>query len=154
MRNQCVLDVVPPYSDCDPSGFVHHCCLLCYAERGRMALMKANNVTVEIAEGLGCRIATWSISGKFTAPVLFGQIIRVRTEVVRVSEMAISTAWVMECYSLDDRKRPSKIVRCGDGIATNTFLDFDGKPKRLPDEIWDGGFRGAHTVAGWEGPAR
>ena len=122
-----------PRADCDPSGFAHHSRIIEWCERARVSILRANGVTIDIAEAHGYLIVTGKITAEYKSPIRPDEMVFVRTEVDHINTLKIRTHHEI-CRS--DEKGGDVVCACI--TITSLFLGLDFIPKQLPESAWYG----------------
>ena len=77
------------YSETDRMGVVHHSSYLIYLEEGRTALMRDLGLPYDEVEDSGFALGVRKLDARYRAPARYGDVLLVRTEVLRLGNASI-----------------------------------------------------------------
>lgn len=119
------LSISVPLVDCDLTGRVHHSHLIEYGERGRISLLAANGITIDLAIEWGLIPATSKIEAQFFNSAKFGDSVTVETYVKHMNSYKVTTNQTLLANDLVVAE-----IRC-----VTVFLDAEGEPKQIPEHL-------------------
>lgn len=124
--------------DCDASGYAHHAAIIAWTEVGRVAILRENGMTVELAESYGYHIATGKINAEFKSPIKPDDTVVMHTTVLHLNSYKIKTLHRIYVDHGEVHSDQYSQTECAEIAVTSIFIDSDFKPKQLPAEAWDG----------------
>lgn len=89
MHHPHELSIRVRYSETDRMGVVHHASYLIYLEEGRTALLRDLGLPYDEVEASGFALGVRKLDGRFRQPARYGDVLTVRTEILRVGNASI-----------------------------------------------------------------
>lgn len=120
------------YCECDPMGVVHHASYIPWLEIGRTELLRTSGISYKTLEERGVFLVIVKLDVKYRRPVLYDDIVEVRTTWVGGSRIKIEHDYEVVVTQRENAKDPLPISAA---VAKTTLacVDHDGRPMELPE---------------------
>jgi acyl-CoA thioester hydrolase len=118
------------YCECDPMRVAHHAAYIPWLEIGRTELLRGSGVSYAALEGAGVFLVIVKLDARYRRPVLYDDVVEVRTSVAGGSRVKIEHAY--EVLVVEREGKPADIQAFA-GATTLACVDRDGRPRELPD---------------------
>jgi acyl-CoA thioester hydrolase len=115
------------YAETDQMGRAHHGHYLVWCELGRTNLMREHGVSYAELEKTGILLPVARVEIEYRAPLVYDQVVIVRTRVVRVRSREIVFGYEIVAAPGDELAATSKI--------TLVSVDPRGRSTRLPADV-------------------
>lgn len=115
------------YADTDQMGIVYYSNYFVYMENGRTEWLRSRGWTYRDMERQGIFLPVLHASCDYYHPARYDDLLRVRTVVEELSRLRINFRYEISC----DRR--GELL--AEGSTSHVFMDPDGKPKRVGEEV-------------------
>jgi acyl-CoA thioester hydrolase len=115
------------YAETDQMGIAHHAEYFAWFEVGRTDLLRECGMSYRELEAGGLRLPVIEASARFLKPVLYDDVLEVRTELA-----ALRGARVGFTYEV---RRGGTEGPLATGATEHAAVDAQGRPRRLPDAL-------------------
>ena len=122
------ISIIPRYSETDQAGVVHHTVYPVWFEMGRTELLRANGLVYRDLERSGVFFVVTQLSAKYHRPAYYDEKLDLTTTHTKITSVRIE-----HVYQL---KRRSTGLLLAEGSSTLACLDADGKPRRIPEDMF------------------
>jgi acyl-CoA thioester hydrolase len=112
------------YAETDQMGVAWHGNVFAWFEVGRTDLLRGLGTTYRDLEGQGLRLPVVEAAARYLRPLLYDDLIEVRTRVSRHSGARIAFD-----YEIHRDEAPGPMVT---GFTAHAAIDERGRPRRLP----------------------
>ncbi|CAG0997720.1 4-hydroxybenzoyl-CoA thioesterase [Phycisphaerales bacterium] len=118
------------YCECDPMGVVHHAAYIPWLEIGRTDLLRESGVSYAHLERMGVFLVVAKLDARFRRPVLYDDVVEVRTRVRAASRVKIEHE-----YGVVVVERGGKACEEPAAAASTTLacVDREGRVSELPE---------------------
>ena len=118
------------YSECDPMAVVHHGAYPAWLELGRTELLRESGVSYAQLEQRGVFLVVAKIEIRYRRPVLYDDVVEVRTTVRHMGKVKIDHEYVVVVV-----ERSGTACEEVAAAATSTIacVDREGKVRELPE---------------------
>jgi acyl-CoA thioester hydrolase len=115
------------YPEVDRMGMAHHASHFVWFEIGRTELMRGFGMSYARLEDDGIYLPVIEASCAYRAPVRYDDLLRVKTEVARVSAVRLAFSYRIE--------RETDGALLATGSTSHAAVDRGGRPRRLPARV-------------------
>ena len=115
------------YAETDQMGIAHHAEYFAWFEVGRTDLLRECGMTYRELEADGLRLPVIEATARYLRPVLYDDVLEVRTEVA-----AVTGARVGFTYEV---RRDGTDGPLATGTTEHAAVDARGRPRRLPENL-------------------
>jgi len=127
------------YAECDPMGVAHHGSYAPWLELGRTELLRDAGASYKSMEAEGVFLVITKLELRYRRPVLYDDVVEVRTRVVGGSRVKIRHEYEVAVVERDGSAPaegdpafgPGGV--CAVGMSELACVDGDGRPRVLPD---------------------
>jgi acyl-CoA thioester hydrolase len=117
------------YSECDPMNVAHHAAYAPWLEIGRTELLRVAGVSYAQLEQAGVFLVIVSLEVRYRRPVLYDDVVEVRTRVEHASKVKIRHAY--DIVVVERAGRPIEESAAG-ALTTLACVDREGRVTLLP----------------------
>lgn len=125
------------YCECDPMGVAHHASYVPWLEMGRTELLRETGVTYAQLESAGVFLVIVKLEVKYRRPVLYDDLLEIRTNVVGGSRVKIEHEYEVVLVERGRGRMGAAGAAAGDVLAvaatTLACVSGSGRPGALPD---------------------
>lgn len=125
------------YCECDPMGVAHHASYVPWFEMGRTELLRETGVTYAQLEGAGVFLVIVKLEVRYRRPVLYDDLLDVRTTVVGGSRVKIEHEYEVVLVERSQGRMKDAGATVGDVLAvastTLACVSENGRPGALPE---------------------
>ena len=124
------------YNETDQMGRVYHSNFLIWMERARTEWIRSTGVSYKEIEDMGFMLPVSSVEVKYLNGVGYDTLVNIVVEVEEFSRIRLKFS-----YEFYDEKY---VAKYGNGTTSHIFTDKSGKPKRIPEKLYEkikGGFK-------------
>jgi acyl-CoA thioester hydrolase len=115
------------YAETDQMGIAHHAEYFAWFEVARTDLLRACGTTYRQMEADGVRLPVIEASARYLKPVLYDDVLEVRTEVTGVGGARVGFAYEV--------RREGTEGPLATGATEHATVDMRGRPRRIPDVL-------------------
>jgi acyl-CoA thioester hydrolase len=115
------------YAETDQMGVAHHAEYFAWFEVARTDLLRQSGMTYRELEADGLRLPVIAASARYLRPVLYDDVLEVRTEVTTVGGARVG-------FSYEVRRERTE-GPLATGTTEHATVDAKGRPRRLPDDL-------------------
>ena len=115
------------YAETDQMGVAHHAEYFAWFEVGRTDLLRQSGMTYRELEADGLRLPVIEATARYLRPVLYDDLLEVRTEVTTVGGARVAFAYEV--------RREGTEGPLATGTTEHATVDAKGRPRRLPDAL-------------------
>ena len=115
------------YAETDQMGIAHHAEYFAWFEVARTDLLRQSGMTYRQLEADGLRLPVIEASARYLKPVLYDDVLEVRTEVTTVGGARVG-------FSYEVRREGTE-GPLATGTTEHATVDAHGRPRRLPDTL-------------------
>lgn len=123
---ECEIEIRVRYAEVDAMSYLHHANYLVYFELGRTELLRLNGVRYAELEPQGLYYVVAQIECRFRAPARYDDLLKLRTRTRRFSYVRVDHEYAL-C-------RRDQLL--AEATSTLALVGRDGRPTRLPDELF------------------
>jgi acyl-CoA thioester hydrolase len=113
------------YAETDQMGIAHHAEYFAWFEVARTDLLRGCGTTYREMEAGGVRLPVIEASARYLKPVLYDDVLEVRTEVTEVGGARVGFAYEV--------RREGTEGPLATGTTEHATVDLRGRPRRIPD---------------------
>lgn len=119
------------YCECDPMNVAHHAAYVPWLEIARTELLRSAGVSYAALEAAGVLLVVVKLEVKYRRPVMYDDVLEIRTRVVRASRVKIEHEY--EIVLVEREIRPEAVGTVLAAAATTLgCVDRAGKIRELP----------------------
>lgn len=118
------------YCECDPMNVVHHASYIPWLEIGRTEILRDAGMTYAAMEAAGVFLVIVKLDARYRRPVLYDDLVEVRTTVVGGSRIKIEHEYEVVVV---ERAGQAVDIQAMVGSTTLACVDTDGRPRELPE---------------------
>jgi acyl-CoA thioester hydrolase len=115
------------YAETDQMGIAHHAEYFAWFEVARTDLLRHSGMTYRELEADGLRLPVIEATARYLRPVLYDDVLEVRTEVTTVGGARVGFAYEV--------RREGTEGPLATGTTEHATVDASGRPRRLPDTL-------------------
>ena len=115
------------YAETDQMGVAHHAEYFAWFEVGRTDLLRQTGMTYRELEADGLRLPVIEATARYLKPVLYDDLLEVRTEVTTVGGARVSFAYEV--------RREGTEGPLATGTTEHATVDSSGRPRRIPEAL-------------------
>jgi acyl-CoA thioester hydrolase len=115
------------YAETDQMGVAHHAGYFAWFEVARTDLLRQSGTTYRELEADGLRLPVIEATARYLRPVLYDDLLEVRTEVTTVGGARVG-------FSYEVRREGTE-GPLATGTTQHATVDVKGRPRRLPDAL-------------------
>ena len=115
------------YAETDQMGIAHHAEYFAWFEVARRDLLRACGTTYRQMEADGVRLPVIEASARYLKPVLYDDVLEVRTQVTEVGGARVGFAYEV--------LREGTEGPLATGTTEHATVDTRGRPRRIPDVL-------------------
>jgi len=115
------------YADCDPFNVVYYANYFTLFERGRTELFRAMGIPYSNIEKLGIYVPVSETRCSYKRSARYDDLLSIETAVHQIKRASITITYRIfrnACHEL-----------LAEGYTTHAFVNADGRPRRIPDDI-------------------
>lgn len=124
------------YCECDPMGVAHHAAYAPWLEMGRTELLRGCGVTYAQLEEAGVFLVVTSLELKYRRPILYDDVVEIRTRVVGGSRVKIRHEYELTLHESGggSGSRATRLVgeNLAVGATTLACVGRNGRVQPLP----------------------
>ncbi len=115
------------YAETDAMGYLHHAQYLVYFELGRTELLRVNGVRYRELEERGIFYVVARLDCRFKAPARYDDLLTLTTTTERLTPVRVEHSYRLQ--------RGDTLLT--EGSSTLVCVGQDGRPRGLPDDIYN-----------------
>ena len=115
------------YAETDQMGVAHHAEYFAWFEVGRTDLLRQTGMTYREMEADGLRLPVIEATARYLKPVLYDDLLEVRTEVTTVGGARVGFAYEV--------RREGTEGPLATGTTEHATVDATGRPRRIPEAL-------------------
>jgi len=115
------------YAETDQMGIAHHAEYFAWFEVARTDLLRQSGMTYRELEADGLRLPVIEATARYLRPVLYDDVLEVRTEVTTVGGARVG-------FSYEVRREGTE-GPLATGTTQHATVDAKGRPRRLPEAL-------------------
>jgi acyl-CoA thioester hydrolase len=115
------------YAETDQMGIAHHAEYFAWFEVARTDLLRGCGTTYKQMEADGVRLPVIAASARYLRPVLYDDLLEVRTEVTNVGGARVGFAYEV--------RREGTEATLATGTTEHATVDPSGRPRRIPEVL-------------------
>ena len=115
------------YAETDQMGVAHHAEYFAWFEVGRTDLLRQTGMTYREMEADGLRLPVIEATARYLKPVLYDDLLEVRTEVTTVGGARVGFAYEV--------RREGTQGPLATGTTEHATVDATGRPRRIPEAL-------------------
>ncbi len=115
------------YSDCDPFNVVYYANYFTLFERGRTELFRAMGIPYSTIEKQGIYVPVSDARCRYKRSARYDDLLSIESVVQEIKRARITIAYRIF--------RNGKQELLAEGYTVHAFVNIEGKPRRIPEEI-------------------
>ncbi len=115
------------YAETDQMGVAYHGDYFAWFEVGRTDLLRQRGLTYRELEQQGIRLPVIEAQARFLRPALYDDVLEIRTRLQSVTGVRVEFRYEVH--------RAGTEGALATGATSHAAVDFQGRPRRLPDEL-------------------
>jgi len=127
VENYHIIDHRVYYNETDQMGRVYHSNYVVWMEKGRTEFIRSKGISYKSLEADGIFLPVASIDIKFLRAIEYDTDLKIKVILKKISRIKVEFR-----YEFYDEKMETLF---GTGNTTNIFVDKDGIPKRVSNEL-------------------
>lgn len=117
------------YNETDQMGRVYHSNFILWMEHARTEWIRSTGTSYKEMEDMGFMLPVSDLSIKYFKGIDYDTVVKISVEIVEISRIKIKIY-----YEFNDE---NFTVKFGTGYTSHVFTDKSGKPKRIPEELFE-----------------
>jgi len=122
----CDIQIRVRYDEVDGMGILHHARYLVYFEMGRTELLRRNGLRYRDLEQQGLFYVITRIECRYRTPARYDDLLTLTTTTKRLTPVRVEHSYVL--------RRDRQVL--AEASSMLALVDRDGRPTRLPDDIY------------------
>ena len=123
----CTCEFRVRYAECDAMGYMHHARYWEHFEHVRTELLRRNGFRYRDLEESGTLFVVYKAACRYILPIHYDDLVKVICTVERITRTRVDHSYVVERDG----------TKTTEATSTLACVGRDGRPKLMPDEMWD-----------------